>query len=249
VSDASPSRPDPAAVLARSVVAATDSVLVAGTGPGGTVLDGTPVLLAGGRVGLRVPPGTPLAGARRAAVSGSAADVAVHVTGLVPVPVRERVRARVTLSGPLLPWDRVTLTGGDAVAVGPVLDAGDEVWVLDVHHVLVVTGDALSAVPADLWRQAGPDPLAAVESAHLHHLCRHHADAVRRLAGLIDPQLTAAAGRVVPVGLDSRGLVLRAERADGHVDVRLAFTAPVTSPEGLRREMAGLLATATAPAS
>ncbi len=245
MSDTSPSVPD-SAVLARSVVASTDSVLVVGTGPGGTVLDGTPLPLAGGRVGLRVPPGTPLAGARRTSASGAAAEVAVHVTGLVPVPVRERIRARVVLSGSLLPWDRVTLTGADSVAVGPVLDSGDEVWVLDVHHVLVVTGDALTAVPAVLWRRAGPDPLAAVESAHLDRLCRHHADAVRCLAGLLDPQVTAGAGRVVPVGLDSGGLVLRAERADGHIDVRLPFAAPVVSPEGLRREMAGLLAAAAA---
>lgn len=239
---------DPAAVLARSVFAGAESVLVTGAGPGGTVLDGTPLLLAHGRLGLGVPPRAPLAGARKAAARAEAADIAVHVTALVPVPVRHRVRARVSVSGSLMPWDRLTLAGDDAAAVGRALDAGDEVWVLEVRQVLVDTGDELASVTVDAWIAADPDPLTTVEAAHLQHLCSRHPEALRCLAGLLDPAVTEGAGRVVPVALDSRGLILRAEREDGHVDVRLPFTCPVASGEALRREMAGLLASAASSA-
>lgn len=235
---------DPAAVLARSVLAGAESVLVTGAGPGGTVLDGTPLVLSHGALGLRVPPRAPLAGARRAVAGGGSADVALHVTALVPVPVRHRVRARVVVSGRLAPWDRLTLSAADAALVGPVLDAGDEVWVLDVQHVLVDAGDDLCAVALRDWARAEPDPLTTVEAAHLHHLCSRHPEALRCLAGLLDPAVLDGAGRVVPVALDSHGLVLRAERRDGHVDVRLPFSCPVASGEALRREMAGLLAAA-----
>lgn len=236
--------PYPAAVLARSVLAGAESVLLTGAGPGGTVLDGTPLFLAHGRLGLRVPPRAPLAGARKAIACSDVADVAVHVTALVPVPVRQRVRARVSVSGPLMPWDRLTLSGDDAGPVGSVLDEGDEVWVLEVRQVLVDTGDDLASVAVDAWIAADPDPLTAVEAAHLQHLCSRHPEALRCLAALLDPAVTEGAGRVVPVALDSRGLVLRAEREDGHVDVRLPFACPVASGEALRREMAGLLASA-----
>jgi hypothetical protein len=235
---------DAAAVLARSILAGAESVLVTGAGPGGTILDGTPLALSSGRVGLRVPPRTPLAGARKATVSGAVAEVALHVTALVPVPVRQRVRARLTLSGPLLPWDRTTLAGSDAALVGPVLDAADEVWVLQVHHVLVDSGDDLVSVTPDAWAAAAPDPLSTVEAVHLQHLCSRHPEALRCLTRLLDPSVTEGAGRVVPVALDSRGLVLRAEREDGDVDVRLPFTCPVASADALQREMAALLAAA-----
>jgi hypothetical protein len=242
-----PSGPGSAAVLARSVLVGAESTLVTGAGPGGTVLDGAPLFLSHGRLALQVPPRAPLAGARKAVAGGGAADVALHVTALIPVPVRHRVRARVAVSGRLLPWDRLTLTAADAALVGPVLDAGDEVWVLDVRHVLVEAGDDLASVTVDAWVSADPDPLTTVEAAHLQHLCSRHPEALRCLAGLLDPAITEGAGRVVPVALDSHGLVMRAEREDGHIDVRLPFTCRVASGDALRREMAGLLASAVAP--
>lgn len=237
-------RHDGAAVLARSIVSAADSVLVTGAGPGGTILDGGPLLLALGRVGLRVPGGTPLAGARQATRAGKVADVAVHVTGLVPVPVRRRVRARIMLSGGLLPWDGLTLSGSDACQVGPVLDGGEEVWVLEVRHVLVDTADELVSVTPTAWAAAAPDPLSGIEAVHLEHLCSRHREGLRCLAALLDPAVTVGVRRVVPVALDSWGLVLRAEGRDRDVDVRLPFARPVVTPDALRREMAVLLASA-----
>jgi Protein of unknown function (DUF2470) len=168
------------------------------------------------------PPGTP---AFRRAV--------LEVADAAPVPLRQRIRARVRLTG--------TLARDETAAAQPT-------WRLLPEQVLLDEHDSTHEVCLSDLHDARPDPFALVEGVLLGHLDTAHHDEVQTLGRLLEPHLTARAPRLRPARLDRHGLVLRVEYAGHSLDARLAFPAPVGTPEQMRRSLHELLTRARAMA-
>ncbi|MFJ6783423.1 DUF2470 domain-containing protein [Streptomyces yangpuensis] len=187
---------------------------------------------ARGRVRLRLPADS-LPAAHVACAPRGALAALVEFTDVAPVAVRDRVRARVTLSGWLTrsghgtPTDHVDLR-------------------LDAARATLATREATVRVGLDELVLARPDPLAVDEGSLLTHLADAHQDAVTRLTRLADPWLLHGAVRVLPVAVDRHGITLRCEYARNQRDLRLAFPSPVHDA-AQAGEQIRLLLTATRP--
>ncbi|MFD5619626.1 DUF2470 domain-containing protein [Streptomyces yangpuensis] len=163
---------------------------------------------ARGRVRLHLP------AAHVACAPRGALAALVEFTDVAPVAVRDRVRARVTLSG----W--LTRPGHET--------ATDHVDLrLDTARATLATGEATVKVGLDELVLARPDPLAVDEGSLLTHLADAHQDAVTRLTRLADPWLLHGAVRVLPVAVDRYGITLRCEYARNQRDLHLPFPSPV----------------------
>ncbi|WP_306323187.1 MULTISPECIES: DUF2470 domain-containing protein [unclassified Streptomyces] len=141
-----------------------------------------------------------------------------------PVPVRDRVRARVWLSGELVP-------------------EGEEL-VLRAERAVVQSRGERVGVDLDELAATAPDPLALAEPRLLTHLADAHPEAVEQLTRLITPDSLHGVVRVQPLAVDRHGLTLRLERARGQADVRLAFHRPADDLGSLTERMHCLLASA-----
>ncbi|MFC7303226.1 DUF2470 domain-containing protein [Streptomyces monticola] len=164
--------------------------------------------------------------AELAVAPGSGLASFAEFTDVAPVAVRDRVRARLALSG------RLTLACPDTLLFRPAraaLTEGDEVRAIDVA--------CLAAAP--------PDPLAVQEAELLSHLDAAHGETVARLARLVPARLLLDVVGIRPVRIDSKGLVLRLERLRTHHDVRVPFASAATSPEDVGRRIHELLALST----
>ncbi|MGY0019883.1 DUF2470 domain-containing protein [Streptomyces sp. YJ-C3] len=150
-------------------------------------------------------------GAELAAAPRSGLAVHAEVTDVAPVAVRDRVRARLTLSGRLAP-------------------AGPDTLVLRPARAALAEGDTVRALDAAALASAAPDPLAAQEAELLGHLDTGHADILVELAELVRGDDLADVTEIRPVRLDRRGLVLRLEKAASHEDLRVAFPTPAHGP-------------------
>lgn len=160
---------------------------------------------------------------------GHRSPVMVEVADPAPVPVRDRVRARVRLYG-------------DAARAW---EFASGIRLRPVSVQLEVDETCTGISPSELW-QADPDPLAHAEAPFLGHLADAHADALDELAQLLPGDVRANAVRVAPLALDRYGIVLRAEHAHGHQDVRLGFAKELTAPDQARAAVADLLEAAAA---
>ncbi|WP_410813953.1 DUF2470 domain-containing protein [Micromonospora sp. 067-2] len=179
------------------------------------------------------------------AARGRAGAVRLDVTQLVPVAVRARVRARVRVLGTARRFDPLSLDSCDSSTVMTLLDLPPvALWAVEPVEVGLTRDIGATTVGIGAYRAARPDPLAIHETAHLLHLTRQHSDILEQLATLVDPELTATSARVVPVAVDADGIVLRAEAAEGHTDVRLPFPQRVTRGAGLAEGLRLLLAEA-----
>ncbi|MFF8291455.1 DUF2470 domain-containing protein [Streptomyces sp. NPDC016309] len=238
-----PTRTEPTrAERVRSVLVAARSLTVTTHGYR-CDLTGAHALDERGRLTLRLPADCHLAAAVVCAPRGDLATV-LHFTDVAPTAVRERVRARVTLAGWLTEDDAGagTAAHGVALRLDPVRatlvrgDGGDGGG----------TGDGGVCVGLDELVLAEADPLAAHEAGLLMHLADDHADAVARLARLVEPRHLHGVRRVVPVGVDRYGLTLRLERVRDHADVRLPFAVPVREAADFGDRVQRLLAAAHA---
>jgi Protein of unknown function (DUF2470) len=206
------------------------TVLVAASGAAVTSLASRPVSLPvwlseqEGRLLLRpvTEQDLPPAGAAAAACPRAVVEVA----DVAPVPLRDRIRARVRLT---------------ATLVRDETDAAQPTWHCLPERVFLDEGGLTRRVPLADLRHARPDPFALVEGALLGHLDAAHDDEVQTLARLLEPGLNRGALRLRPVRLDHRGLVLRVEYAERSRDVRLAFPAAVSTPEQMSRALRALL--------
>ncbi|MET7394948.1 DUF2470 domain-containing protein [Dactylosporangium sp. NPDC005572] len=233
-------RPSADAVGVRSALATCTSLRLNVAGAATDLIDAHAVL-PDGTIVVAVDAMTPLGGLLVAA-RGADGAVRLEVTHLVPVPVRARVRARVTVTGKVGRLDPAFLDACDDDTVQALLGLPPlALWTVEPGSVHLERHEAAVEVPVAAYRAARPDPLAAVEAAHLARLIRHHRDAVHRFAALVDPDLAGTGARLVPVGVDTDGLTLRAETAHGHHDVRLPFRARVTDEATLDRELRRLL--------
>jgi hypothetical protein len=153
----------------------------------------------------------------------------IEVTDLAPVPFRDRVRSRATLTGWLTPVHTST-------------EAADLVAVLDLATAELTTADRTASIDPTAFADARPDPLAAGEAELLCHLNDHHPETVELLSRLVPPPHLRHVRAVRPLRLDRFGIVLRLEYADRHRDVRLDFSTPLEDPDQLSDQVETLLA-------
>ncbi|MBK3573321.1 DUF2470 domain-containing protein [Streptomyces sp. MBT65] len=213
-----------AAERARSVLAAAWSCAVTAEG-GREEFVGAHSVDDDGRVLLQVPDDSALLAAAICAPRGEPSAV-LEFADVAPVPVRNRIRARLWLAGWFVP----------------------EEGRLAFRPTRVVLRPPTGAVVIDLdeFAAAEPDPLALAEAQLLTHLADCHSDAVERLTRLVEPDSLHGAVRVQPLAVDRHGLTLRIERARAHGDVRLPFHAPADSVSHLTERMHVLLTRASA---
>ncbi|MFE2878278.1 DUF2470 domain-containing protein [Streptomyces roseus] len=142
--------------------------------------------------------------------------IRLEFTDIAPVPVRDRVRARVTITGRLLT---------------PYTDEGADSTCMEFGRAVLETDEGRTCVGLEELDAACPDPLAPYEAGMLTHLLDDHAELVTLLLRLVRPLPAAAVLRVLPLALDRYGITLRLELHRGHQDVRLPFPSPLDDVE------------------
>ncbi|MCX4692482.1 DUF2470 domain-containing protein [Streptomyces sp. NBC_01408] len=202
--------PEPtAAERVRSVLARAVSLSLTTEGQSYDLI-GMHSVDAKGRITLHPPADGPLAARIAVAPRGSLAAL-LEFTDIAPTAVRDRVRARVTISGWLTP------AGSD----------GDgERLRLDTARVVLRTAAGVADVGLDEVTLAAPDPLAVEEAGMLTHLAGAHEDMVSELLGLAGSRVPAGVRRALPFAVDRHGITLRCEYGTGHCDLRLLFPVP-----------------------
>ena len=213
-----------AAERARSVLAAAWSCAVTADG-GREEFVGAHSVDDDGRVLLQVPEDSALLAAAICAPRGEPSAV-LEFADVAPVPVRNRIRARLWLAGWFVPEDDHLAFRATRVVLRPPSGA------------VVVDLDEFAA--------AQPDPLALAEAQLLTHLADCHSDAVERLTRLVEPDSLHGAVRVQPLAVDRHGLTLRIERTRAQGDVRLPFHTPADTVADLTERMHVLLTQASA---
>ncbi|MFF6996798.1 DUF2470 domain-containing protein [Streptomyces sp. NPDC008313] len=207
---------------ARSVLAAAWSCTVTADG-GREELVAAHHVTADGRVLLHVPGDSALLAAAVCAPRGEPSAV-LEFADVAPVPLRDRIRARLWLAG----W----------------FAAEDGRLLFRPTRIVLRRASGAGTVDLDEFRRAEPDPLATAEAALLTHLADAHPDAVERLTRLVAPGSLHGCVRVRPLAVDRHGLTLRVERRRGDGDVRLTFHTPADDVTQLTERMHVLLAQA-----
>lgn len=215
-----------AAERARSVPAAAWSCAVTADGVREEYV-GAHTVTEDGAVRLAVPDDSALFGAVLSAPRQEPSAL-LEFADVAPVPVRDRIRARLFLSGWFAPFEGTLL--------------------FRPTRVVLRRSAGAVVVDPDEFRAARPDPLAAAEARLLTHLADAHPDAVERLTRLVRPESLLAATRVAPLAVDRHGLTLRIERVRTHGDVRLPFHTPADDVTQLTERVHALLAQASAAA-
>lgn len=155
--------------------------------------------------------------------------VRLELTDIAPTPVRDRLRARVTLTGLLAePYD-------PASTESTCMEFGQGV-IEDASGRSYVTLHELEAVEVD--------PLATSEAGMLTHLVDEHAELVPLLLRLVRPLPAGGVLRALPAGVDRYGLTLRLEYRRTHRDVRLPFKTPVRHIDHVGPQIHALLSEA-----
>ncbi len=151
--------------------------------------------------------------------------VFVEVADAAPLPVRDRIRARVRVIG----------QAEDELPTEPgVLHIRPAVVLLD-------EGQVTTPVPLADFLSAEPDPIATTEAGVLSHLENAHHEVVGTLSRLVKPALLQGVVRIWALAVDRHGVVLRLEYPSRHHDVRLAFDAPLDRANQLGAAVAELL--------
>ncbi|RZS90961.1 uncharacterized protein DUF2470 [Motilibacter rhizosphaerae] len=195
------------AEAARSVVASAASLTLV-TSHHRAHLEGRHLVDARGGLRLSLPADSAVATALRLEEDLVAT---VELTDVAPVAVRDRVRARLALTG----W--LELLDDDGTDTTAYLVPGS---------VDLDTCGRRHEIDPEEYAVADPDPLTGVEAEVLTHLDAEHRAELDALLSSCDPALDGGR-RTRPLRLDRHGLTVRVERASGECDVRLAFPAPV----------------------
>ncbi|MEU6814675.1 DUF2470 domain-containing protein [Streptomyces sp. NPDC046860] len=215
-----------AAERARSVLAAAWSCAVTADGAREEYV-GAHTVTGDGAVLLDVPEDSALFAAALCAPRGEPTAV-LEFADVSPVPVRQRIRARLWLAG----W--FTRRGARLL--------------FQPTRVVLRQPSGAVLIGLEEFAAARPDPLATAEAQLLTHLADSHPDAVERLTRLVRPESLHAVTRVMPLAVDRHGLTLRIERTRAHGDVRLAFHTPADDVSQLTERMHALLTQASAAA-
>lgn len=156
--------------------------------------------------------------------------IRLEFTDVAPTPVRDRVRARVTIVGRLLTPHALDVSAGLANDSGSGSGSGSSTC-MEFGQAVLETADGLSYVGLEELDAARPDPLAPYEAGMLTHLLDDHPDLVTLLLRLVQPLPAASVVRALPVAMDRYGITLRLEERHGHRDVRLPFPSPLDDVE------------------
>ncbi|MVO88193.1 DUF2470 domain-containing protein [Streptomyces sp. p1417] len=208
-----------AAARARSVLATAWSCAVT-TEIGRDDLVGAHTVSERGTVLLHPPEDSALAAALICAPRGEPSTL-LEFADVAPVPIRDRVRSRLWLSGTLTAT-RDHLVFEPACAV--LHDAGGR-----------------TGIDLEEFALTDPDPLAQAESRLLTHLADAHPEAVEQLTRLISADSLTGVVAVKPLAIDRHGLTLRLERISSQADVRLQFHEPVDDLGQVTERMHALL--------
>lgn len=169
---------------------------------------------------------------------------ALEVTDLAPVPLADRVRGRLWMSG----WvSQVPETERDAALrsvaeVRPLPEPFTGAWRvlrLDLAEIDLIDGWGAADVDVDDYQAARPDPLALDEPGLMRHLDAAHRRELTGLCGQVDALTGAHTPRAL--GVDRYGLWVRVTLDDRAVNVRFAFPAPVADAYGLQFAYRALL--------
>ncbi|MFD5650522.1 DUF2470 domain-containing protein [Streptomyces sp. NPDC127039] len=211
-----------AAERARSILAAAHSMTVVTDGRHTEVrrLDGAGAM---GHVHLHAPSEEP------AAAAGERVPVRLEFTDIAPTPVRDRLRARVTLTGLL---------------AGPYDPESTEETCVEFGQCVLEDTDGRTYVTLPELEATELDPLATSEAGLLTHLADDHPELVLLLLRLVRPLPERGARRVLPLAIDRHGLTLRLEYARTHRDVRLPFGRPVRHVDHVGPQIQALQAAA-----
>ncbi|MFG2287384.1 DUF2470 domain-containing protein [Streptomyces sp. NPDC048595] len=222
-------RPSPARAAAptaaervRSILAAAHSMTVLSDGLHTEVrrLDGAGAM---GHFHLHAPCEDP------EARTATRIPVRLELTDIAPTPVRDRVRARVTVTGLLAAPYSARATESTCMEFGQaVLEDDRGRSYVDLHSLEVTE----------------LDPIATSEASMLTHLMDDHSELVPLLLRLVRPRPGSGMLRALPVAMDRYGVTLRLEFPRTHHDVRLPFKTPVTDIDQSGPQIHALLATA-----
>ncbi|MFB7992893.1 DUF2470 domain-containing protein [Streptomyces sp. NPDC056002] len=213
-----------AAARARSILATAWSCEVT-TDIGREDLVGSHRVTDEGQVRIQPPADSLLSAAVLCAPRGEPTAL-IEFADAAPVPVRDRIRARLWLSGSLEP-------DGEQFVLRPI-------------RAVLQTRTGRIGIALDELAEAAPDPLTTAEPRLLTHLADCHPEAVEQLTRLVEVDSLHGVVRVQPLAVDRHGLTLRLERVRGQADVRLPFHTPADDLGQLNDRMHALLSSAQA---
>ncbi|GAA2774523.1 DUF2470 domain-containing protein [Streptomyces showdoensis] len=160
---------------------------------------------------------------------GPLVPVRLELTDIAPAPVRDRVRARVTLTG---------------LVAAPYRADSAESACMRLGQAVFEDATGRGYVTLRELQAAETDPLAVCEASLLHHLVDAHPELVTLLLRLVEPGALHGLVRALPLAIDRYGITLRLELGSGWRDVRLAFPTPVTDADQVGLQTHALLAAA-----
>ncbi|WP_019201345.1 DUF2470 domain-containing protein [Tsukamurella sp. 1534] len=163
----------------------------------------------------------------------------VEINDISPLPLRERTRSLVWLSGSLS-----EVCDGAALAqrvaeqnpLEGLLDVGygSRLLTMPIESAVLADASGASSVSGAELAAAEPDPFAEYESAWLAHVEAGHPEMVGQLARRLPGKLRNH--RIRLLGIDRFGIRLRAEHHElSDVDVRLNFQQPADDMAALQR--------------
>ncbi|WP_329226059.1 DUF2470 domain-containing protein [Streptomyces sp. NBC_01460] len=163
------------------------------------------------------------------APAGPRVPVRLEFTDIAPTPVRDRTRARVTVTGLLsAPYSTES-------AESTCMEFGQAVFEDDRGRAFVTL---------DTLQETDPDPIASSEAGMLTHLVDDHGELVPLLLRLVQPQPDKGVKRILPLAMDRYGVTLRLEYSGSHRDVRLPFAKPLARLDQAGPQIHALLAAA-----
>ncbi|MFJ9058034.1 DUF2470 domain-containing protein [Streptomyces sp. NPDC102409] len=163
------------------------------------------------------------------APAGPRVPVRLEFTDIAPTPVRDRTRARVTVTGLLsAPYSTES-------AESTCMEFGQAVFEDDRGRAFVTL---------DTLQETDPDPIATSEAGMLTHLVDDHGELVPLLLRLVQPQPDKGVKRILPLAMDRYGVTLRLEYPGSHRDVRLPFAKPLARLDQAGPQIHALLAAA-----
>ncbi|MFH7594083.1 DUF2470 domain-containing protein [Streptomyces racemochromogenes] len=182
---------------------------------------------------LHLHPAVPAHGHSASLLGDGRPSIRLEFTDVAPTPVRDRVRARVTVLGHLLTPYAGADTADDSAAT-----------CVEYGQAVLETAAGTSYLALEELEGARPDPLAPYEAGMLTHLLDEHPELVTLLLRLVRPRPAAGVVRVLPLALDRYGITLRLEERTGHRDVRLPFPSPLDDVEQSGAQIQALLSAA-----
>jgi len=113
-------------------------------------------------------------------------------------------------------------------------------WKLRAESVRYIGGyGRMSWIGRDEWHAADPDPLAPSAAAIIAHMNTDHADAMVLYCKAFSRATDSSAASMT--GIDRYGFEMSARTGEGPRPVRLAFAAPVSTPDQARAALIAML--------